>query len=164
MSELYYVDACNLVHAWPQLRQALRGAGLQTALTHLDDRLQPLASTATRAVLVIDSRVAARPERERRSGAVQWQYTAVGQTADAWIEQALAAMPRPEIASVVTADQALAQSSHTLGASALSPPAFEALLVGARATSLERERHHRRSGRAAPLQSLGEHLGDWEQA
>ncbi len=155
------VDAFNVIHAWPDLRQALNTHGPDAARTQLAEALRPIHDVeGWRVTIVLDgSGEVLRVERPGEELTFSYVYGPKGQSADAIIEQLVvnANLPADEDRRprkkhkadqelvVATRDNMLSEAAAAAGARLMTPDFLKdwAESAGARQTRevLARSRH-----------------------
>lgn len=125
MTKTIILDACNLLHAWPDYREMMD--------RHFESALQKLTHEArvfhdldgTPVSLVVDGKGETLEWQHPTSEpSLTWAYAPKGVSADTIIERWVARWPDASELTVVTGDRALAQTVESHGASTWSPGSF----------------------------------------
>lgn len=121
-----FVDGYNIIHAWPELKQALGDYGWQAATTRLVEMVRILHDILGIQVTVVFDGQGPKVEMDRPTKEVYFSvlYSCSGLTADGLIEQLVrkASKHKKHLEVLVaTQDALLCQTVQAVGAYTLSP-------------------------------------------
>ena len=137
------VDGNNILHAWEDLRPALR-QGVERARAELIRRLVDWSDDADeRLVLVFDGGRKSQREEQRQSG-IQVIFGSAGETADVVIERLVSKYAGTYRLIVATDDRSVDELAAAAGAETLSSIGLHQLLASGARHRSEWLRKHRR--------------------